>query len=98
MVKTRTIDDVPMLALTLWSENYDDFQLRQIGEELSSEVKKIKDVSLTNIIGGRPRQLKVTLDKDKMAESNVDALSIMQIIQANTGSYHSGRFNVVKSK
>src|SRR5690625_3707307 len=94
MVKTRTIDDVPMLALTLWSENYDDFQLRQIGEELSSEVKKIKDVSLTNIIGGRPRQLKVTLDKDKMAESNVDALSIMQMIQANNGSSQSGSFNV----
>ena len=94
MVKTRSIDDVPMLALTLWSENYDDFQLRQIGEELSSEVKKIKDVSLTNIIGGRPRQLKVTLDKDKMAESNVDALSIMQMIQANNGSSQSGSFNV----
>src|SRR5690554_6887091 len=94
MVKTRTIDDVPMLALTLWSDNYDDFQLRQIGEELSSEVKKIKDVSLTNIIGGRPRQLKVTLDKDKMAESNVDALSIMQMIQANNGSSQSGSFNV----
>src|SRR5690554_5494256 len=94
MVKTRTIDDVPMLALTLWSDNYDDFQLRQIGEELSSEVKKIKDVSLTNIIGGRPRQLKVTLDKDKMAESNVDGLSIMQMIQGNNGSSQSGSFNV----
>ncbi|MGE5944700.1 MAG: efflux RND transporter permease subunit, partial [Flavobacteriales bacterium] len=34
MVKTRSIDDVPMLGLTLWSENYDDFQLRQIAEEL----------------------------------------------------------------
>ena len=53
LIKTRSIDDVPMLGLTLWSENYNDFQLRQITEELSSEVKKIKDVSLTNVIGGR---------------------------------------------
>src|SRR5690625_7537626 len=37
---------------------------------------------------------KVTLDKDKMAESNVDALSIMQMIQANNGSSQSGSFNV----
>lgn len=94
MVKTRTIDDVPMLGLTLWSESYDDFQLRQIAEELSSEVKKIKDVSLTNIIGGRPRQLKVILDKEKMAELNVDALSIMQMIQANNRSSQSGSFSV----
>ena len=27
LVKTRSIDDVPMLGITLWSENYDDFQL-----------------------------------------------------------------------
>lgn len=93
MVKTRTIDDVPMLGLTLWSENYDDYQLRQIGEELSSEVKKIKDVSNIQVIGGRPRQLKVILDKEKMAESNVDPLGIMQMIQASNNSSQSGSFN-----
>ena len=98
MVKTRSIDDVPMMALTLWSENYDDFQLRQIGEELSTEVKKIKDVSLINVIGGRTRQLKVILDKDKMAESNVDALSIMQMIQANNGSSQSGSFSAADTE
>ncbi len=42
VVKTRSIDDVPMMALTLWSEDYDDFQIRQIGEEVSSEIKKLK--------------------------------------------------------
>ena len=93
LIKTRSIDDVPMLGLTLWSEKYNDFQLRQITEELSSEVKKIKDVSLTNVIGGRSRQLKVIVDKDEMAESNVDALGIMQMIQAGNGSSQSGSFN-----
>lgn len=93
MVKTRSIDDVPMLGVTLWSETYDDFQLRQIGEELSTDIKKIKDVSITKVIGGRNRQLKVILDKGKMAELNVDPLSIMQMIQANNGSSQSGHFN-----
>jgi multidrug efflux pump subunit AcrB len=92
MVKTRSIDDVPMLGLTLWSENYDDFQLRQIAEEVTSEVEKVKDVAITKEIGGRTRELKVVLDKDKMAENNVDALSIMQMIQANNGSSQSGSF------
>lgn len=92
MVKTRSIDDVPMLALTLWSEEYDDFQIRQIAEEVSSEVKKIKDVSTIREIGGRSRELKVVLDKDKMAENGVDALGIMQMIQANNGSMQSGSF------
>lgn len=92
IVKTRSIDDVPMLGLTFWSDTYDDFQIRQIAEEVSSEVKKIKDVSTIREIGGRNRELKVVLDKDKMAENGVDALGIMQMIQANNGSMQSGSF------
>lgn len=43
-------------------------------------------------IGGRNGQVKVILDKDKMAENGVDALGIMQMIQANNGSSQSGSF------
>ena len=92
MVKTRSIDDVPMLGLTLWSENYDDFQLRQLAEEITNEIEKVKDVAITKEIGGRTRELKVVLDKDKMAENGVDALSIMQMVKANNGSSQSGAF------
>jgi len=92
IVKTRSIDDVPMLGLTLWSEHYDDFQLRQIGEELTSEIEKVKDVSITKVIGGRNRELKVVLDKDKMSGNGVDALGIMQMIRANNSSSQSGSF------
>ncbi|TRX16708.1 efflux RND transporter permease subunit [Flavobacterium franklandianum] len=92
IVKTRSIDDVPMLGLTLWSETQDDFQLRQIAEEVTSEIEKVKDVAITKEIGGSNRELKVILDKDKMAENGVDALGIMQMIQANNGSSQSGSF------
>ena len=66
LVKTRTIDDVPMLGVTLWSETYDDFQIRQLSKELENEIKKVSGVSTTQSIGGRNRQLKVTLDKELM--------------------------------
>lgn len=92
MVKTRSIDDVPMLGLTLWSETLNDFEIRQIAEEVTSEIEKVKDVAITKEIGGRTRQLKVVLDKDKMAENGVDALEIMKMIQANNGSSQSGSF------
>lgn len=92
MVKTRSIDDVPMLGVTLWSDKMDDFELRQVAEEVTSEIEKVKDVAITKEIGGRNRQVKVVLDKDKMAENGVDALSIMQMIQANNESSQSGSF------
>lgn len=92
IVKTRSIDDVPMLGLTLWSETLNDFELRQLAEEVTSEVEKVKDVAITREIGGRNREVKVVLDKDKMAENGIDALGVMQMIQANNGSSQSGSF------
>lgn len=92
MVKTRSIDDVPMLGLTLWSENYNDYELRQIAEELTTEIEKVKDVAITKVIGGRNRQVRIELDKDKLAENKIDALSIMQLVKANNSSSQSGSF------
>lgn len=93
LVKTRAIDDVPMLGLTLWSENYDDFQLKQIANELNNEIKKINDVSITQKIGGRDRQLRVVLDKEKLSESGLDFLSISEMIKANNQQLSAGKFN-----
>ncbi len=90
LVKTRSIDDVPMLGITLWSETYDDFQLKQIAGELKNEVEKVEDVSITKRIGGRDRVVKVVLDKALMAENGVDAIGIMQMIQANNQQSQSG--------
>tara|TARA_R110002094_G_scaffold156670_1_gene143271 strand:- start:317 stop:3466 length:3150 start_codon:yes stop_codon:yes gene_type:complete len=93
LVKTRAIDDVPMLGLTLWSENYNDYQLSQIAQELESEIKKVKDVSITHKIGGRNRQLRVVLDKNKLAASGLDFLSVSEMIKANNTQLSSGSFD-----
>ena len=90
LIKTRAIDDVPVLGLTLWSETYDDYRLKQIGQELTNEIKKIPDVSDINIIGGRSREVKVILDKDKMAENHVDFLSVSKQIQGSNAQMQSG--------
>jgi multidrug efflux pump subunit AcrB len=92
VVKTRSIDDVPMLGLTLWSESMSDFELRQVAEELASEIKKVDEVATVNLIGGRNRQLRIIPDVDKMAETGVDVLGVMQMIQASNQSSQSGGF------
>lgn len=93
LVKPRAIDDVPMLGLTLWSENYDDFQLKEIADVLTQEIEKVNEVSVTNKIGGRSRQLRVVLDKDKLAASGLDFLGIAEMIKANNQQMSSGSFD-----
>jgi hypothetical protein len=46
----------------------DDFQLRQIAEEVTSEIEKNKRCCHLLKLGGRSEALKVILDKDKMAK------------------------------
>ncbi|MEI6086871.1 MAG: efflux RND transporter permease subunit [Bacteroidota bacterium] len=90
LIKTRAIDDVPVFGITLWSETYDDYRLKQIGQELSSEIKKINDVSDINILGGRSREIKVLVDKNKMAENHVDFLSMSKLIQGSNMQMQHG--------
>lgn len=92
LIKIRAIDDVPILGLTLWSETYDDYQLKQIAQELTNEINKISDVSITKTIGGRNRQLRVVLDKDKLAESGLDFLSVSEMITVNNQQLSAGSF------
>ncbi|MBC8755866.1 efflux RND transporter permease subunit [Kordia sp. YSTF-M3] len=93
LVKTRAIDDVPVLGLTLWSERYDDYQLKQMANELTNEIEKITDVSATHKIGGRNRQVRVVLDKDKLSASGLDFLSVSEMIKTNNHQLSSGSFN-----
>ncbi len=93
LVKTRAIDDVPMLGLTLWSENYDDYQLKQISQELTNEIEKVNDVAITKQIGGRDREVRVVFDKDKLASSGLDFLSVTQMLKASNHQMSSGKFD-----
>lgn len=90
LIKTRAIDDVPVLGLTLWSEHYDDYQLKQIGQELTNEIKKINDVSDINLIGGRSKEIKIVLDKTLMAENGIDFLSISKLVEGSNVQMHAG--------
>jgi multidrug efflux pump subunit AcrB len=82
LVKPRSIDDVPVLAVTLWSPRYDDFQLRTLAAQLRDAIAEVPDVSEVTLIGGRTRQMSVTLDPSRLAAYDVDAAAIRQAIGA----------------
>jgi len=59
VIKPLEIDDVPIVNLTLFSERYNDHDLRRIGEEILSRLSEIEDMSGTQIVGGRRREVRV---------------------------------------
>lgn len=81
LVKARSIDDVPILALTLSSNRYDHFALRRTAAEIADEVKEINDVSDVKLIGGERRQARVVLDPERMSARGVSPDGIAMMLQ-----------------
>lgn len=88
LVKPHTIDDVPILAITLHSGEYDHFLLRRLAAEIDDSIKSIKDVAETTVIGGTRRQLRVLFDPLLLNSRNLTVTEVVaRIQQANTQSY-----------
>ncbi len=70
LVKPIDVDDVPIVAITLSAApgaNYDDAQLRLVADHVLDELRKVPGVGNTAVIGGRGRQVRVTLDPLRIA-------------------------------
>nr|WP_320010028.1 efflux RND transporter permease subunit [uncultured Desulfobulbus sp.] len=90
LIKPHTIDDVPILALTLHSQSYDHFTLRRLTAQVDDAIKSIFEVAETKIIGGTRRQLRVQFDPLLLAARNLSPADLERhLTQANRQS-HSG--------
>ena len=91
LVKPRSIDDVPIMALTLWGDRYDDHQLRILAAQLKEAVAEVLDVSEVTLIGGRPREIGVELDPARLAAAALDPVQVSHLLEAaNTRSTAAG--------
>ncbi len=93
LIKSRTIDDVPILNLTLWSSFYSDYELKRVAQEMESEIKQVTDVAHTEILGGRSRAVRIMINKERMRHHELDALTIAQQLQSANWQLESGSFN-----
>ncbi len=92
LIKARSIDDVPIMALTLWGEHYNGYQLRAIAAEIQHNVAQVSDVSETMIIGGIPRAMRVILTPEKLNAYGLSPMAIAGHLQAANASVQAGNF------
>ena len=67
LVKSRTIDDVPVLAVTLHSRSLDHLALRRLAAQVDDVVKAVPEVAETVLLGGNRRAVRVQLDRTALA-------------------------------
>ncbi|HJV46801.1 MAG TPA: efflux RND transporter permease subunit [Bacillota bacterium] len=93
LVKPVTIDDVPIVAVTLWSEQLDDYSLRRIATVVSDEVNKINNVAKTRVSGGREREVRIEVDPKRLAAFHLSPLSVQATLEQANLSLPSGSFD-----
>ncbi len=93
IIKARSIDDVPILSLTLWGEHYNGYQLRAIADEIQHNIETIPDVSESTVIGGLPRTMRVLLSASKLDAYGLSPLAIVGHLQAASARLQAGSFS-----
>ncbi len=92
IVKPRSIDDVPILALTFWSKRYGDFELRRIAAQVDDAIKQTPDVSAVALIGGQRREIQVTLDLSRLGAFHLSPLQVVGALGLANSRLQSGEF------
>ena len=81
LIKPKSIDDVPILALTFHSARYDHCTLRRLVAQVDDAVKQVPLVAETTLIGGARRQVRVLLDPVRLASRNLSPAGIVPMLQ-----------------
>jgi multidrug efflux pump subunit AcrB len=93
LVKAHSIDDVPILAITLWGQHYDGYQLRQLADEVQHTIQQIPDVSETAVIGGQPRAMRVVLSSAKLAAFGLSPETVVERLKSANARAQAGEFD-----
>ena len=90
LIKARSIDDVPILALTFHSSHYDHLTLRRLVAQVDDAVKQVPQVAETTLIGGAHRQLRVLLDPAKLASRSLSPVGLVPMLQQANRQFLAG--------
>jgi multidrug efflux pump subunit AcrB len=93
IIKPKGIDDVPVVTLTLWSEDQGRgaFELERIAHAVEIELKRVPGTREVQTLGGPGRAVRVLLDPDRLASHGIAALDIAAALQLANVSLPSGR-------
>ena len=90
IIKAHSIDDVPVLALTLHASAVDANALRQVAVHLEDEIRTVPEVGETFVTGGAPKQIRVMLDAARLAASGVTPGEVMLALKGANARLAAG--------
>jgi multidrug efflux pump subunit AcrB len=90
LVKPKGIDDVPVVTLTLWSDNLDDGALRTLSFEVMQSLKGIPNTGQSFVVGGRAEQVLVEVKPADLSGFGISIGQVAQTIQTANSETQAG--------
>ncbi len=93
LVKPKGIDDVPILSVTLWTEDPSRgaHELRQVAHAIEAEVKRVPGTRNVYTIGGPDETVHVRLDPQRLAGYGLTVNELIGSLQAANVVRNAGR-------
>ncbi len=93
LIKPVEIDDVPILTLTLYSPHYSDHEIRRVGEEVAVRISRLENISRSEVIGGRKREIRIEADPFKMKGFGISFADITKALKGADDATRAGSFD-----
>lgn len=83
LVKPVQIDDVPIVQLTFFSPERSLEDIRRVAEEVKARLDSAPDISLSEIYGGMPHEIRVEPDLEALVARGVGIADIVAALQGS---------------
>ena len=92
VIKPKGIDDVPVVSLTLWTEDETraGYDLQQVAHAIEAELKRVPGTRDIYTIGGTDKVVKVLLDPQRLAGYNIDLQQLSHALAVANTSRNAG--------
>ena len=92
IIKPKGIDDVPVVTLTLWSEDPQAgaYELERVAHAAEVELKRVPGTREVQTLGGPGRALRVLMDADRMNAHGIAPLDLRNALQLANVSLPAG--------
>jgi multidrug efflux pump subunit AcrB len=90
LVRPKGIDDVPIVTVTLWSEQEDDGKLRRLGFDVLQRLKEVPNTGASFVVGGRSREVRVEVLPEKLSGYGISLEQVAATIRTANAEHDTG--------
>ena len=84
LVQPKSVDDVPVVTVTLWSQELNDSALRSLAFDVLQRLEQVPDTGPGFVVGGRRQQIRIEVQPERLSGFGVSLDQLAETVrQAN---------------